>query len=465
MTAKPKTYDLIVGLGRSGLSMARFLHSLGRRVKATDINPAMTDAAGELEALGIEVLIGSHSQEMFDQAAAIIPSPGIPTTIPFIQKAVAKGVPVTGELDIFSRHNQTPVIAVTGTNGKTTTTTLVGDLLNACGFSCFVGGNIGTPLVDALTGKNLTQENQIEKTGPDWIVAEVSSFQLDLAKDFSPNIGLLLNISQDHLDRYPSYKAYRMSKWSLFARQTKKDTAVINREILGFTAGAKALPGRLTDFSSTQDAAARVTAQGIQIETEKTKGLIPNDVLESLPGIHNRENAAAAALAVLAAGGSLEDICKGLAAFTLPPHRMALVRNLNGVSFYNDSKATNVDAVIRALESFEKDIILILGGREKDTDFSPLIPAVKASVKLILAMGEATAHVMETFETVCRVVPVPAMAAAVEAARDAAHPEDIVLLSPACASFDMYANYGERGDDFSACVMALNSNTREAPHG
>jgi len=435
--------------------MARFLHAMGRKVKATDIDPRRAHAAAELEALGIETMIGAHSQEMFDGASSLIPSPGVPLTLSYIQKAAAKGVPVTGELDIFSSYCNTPVIAITGTNGKTTTTTLVGELLRACGNTCFVGGNIGTPLVNALT----------DNIQADWIVAEVSSFQLDLAQTFAPKIGLLLNISEDHLNRYPSYKAYRMSKWSLFARQTKADTAVINREITGFNAGAKALPSTLVSFSSKREAQARITGQGIQLQTGQIEGLIPNAVLKTLTGIHNRENAAAAALAVLAAGGRLEDICRGLAEFSMPPHRMAFVRDLDGISFYNDSKATNVDAVIRALESFEKEIVLILGGREKDTDFTPLVTAVKTSVKQIMAIGEATDHILEAFETVCRVVPCKSMAEAVGSARDAALAGDIVLLSPACASFDMYQNYEKRGDDFCACVTALSSAAQEADHG
>jgi len=435
--------------------MARFLHSRGQSVKATDIDPARADAAAELEALGIETCIGAHSQEMFDQAATLIPSPGVPLTLPYIQKAVEKGVPLTGELDIFSRYCNIPVIAVTGTNGKTTTTALVGELLQACGFSCFTGGNIGIPLVNALT----------DKTTVDWIVAEVSSFQLDLAKTFAPKIGLLLNISEDHLDRYPSYKAYRMSKWSLFSRQTKTDTAVINRDIPEFHAGAKTLPSTRICFSSTHEAQARITEQGIRIYTSNTDGLIPNEVLTPFTGIHNRENAAAAALAALAAGGCLDSICQGLARFTPPSHRMAFVRNLDGVSFYNDSKATNVDAVIRALASFDNEILLILGGREKHTNFAPLVSAVKASVKEIMAIGEATDHILDAFETVCRVVPCTSMARAVTAAWQAALPGDIVLLSPACASFDMYKNYEERGEAFTACVTALTSSTGEAGHG
>ena len=455
MTNSTSTYDLIVGLGRSGRAMARFLSSLGRTVKATDIDPARADAAEELAAMGVETMIGSHTQELFDRAAAIIPSPGVPLTMPYIDKAVKKGVPVTGELDIFSAHCTTPVIAISGTNGKTTTTQLIGNLLRACGKTCFVGGNIGTPLVEALT----------QKIETDWIVAEVSSFQLDLTENFVPRIGLLLNISEDHLDRYPSFKAYRMSKWSLFAGQSQRDTAVINRETRGFEAGRNALTSGVLTFSSKRDAAARVTARGIQIDTGEVRGVIPNKVLEGLPGIHNRENAAAAALAVLAAGENLEDICQGLADFTLPPHRMALVREINGIGFYNDSKATNTDAVIRALESFEKETILILGGREKDTDFTPLIPAVNGSVKLILAIGEATDHILETFETLCRVVPCKSMAQAVAQAQDAALPGDVVLLSPACASFDMYKNYEERGEDFTACVAALSPNGKGAVHG
>ena len=215
-----------------------------------------------------------------------------------------------------------------------------------------------------------------------------------------------------------------------------------------FKIGSQALPSTLMSFSSKREAQAQITDQGIQIRTGQTDGLIPNQALDTLTGIHNRENAAAAALALLAAGEPLEDICRGMARFTMLPHRMAFVRDVDGISFFNDSKATNTDAVIRALESFENEIVLILGGREKDTDFSPLVPAVKASVKQIMAIGEATDHILETFETVCQVVPSKTMAGAVAAARDAALAGDVVLLSPACASFDMYKKLRRTGRGF-----------------
>ncbi|MGD9687995.1 MAG: Mur ligase family protein, partial [Desulfobacter sp.] len=204
------TYELIVGLGACGFSMARFLHSRGHCVAATDIDGTKTSEAAALKKLGIPVRIGSHGQKMFDQASVIIPSPGIPLDMPFIKSARDKGVPVTGELDIFAQYNTTPVIAITGTNGKTTTTELTAAMLEASGISCFVGGNIGTPLVEYL----------MQETPKDVVVAEVSSFQLDLADAFRPDVAALLNLAQDHLDRYPDFAAYADSKWSVFKNMT-----------------------------------------------------------------------------------------------------------------------------------------------------------------------------------------------------------------------------------------------------
>ena len=221
--------------------MARFLKARGRQVVATDIDASKTKDAAELNALGIKTRIGGHDQETFDNAARIIPSPGIPLTIPFIRDAAAKGVEITGELDIFAQYNTTPVIAITGTNGKTTTTTLAGKMAEASGLTCFVGGNIGTPLVDYL----------MTDAGADLVVAEISSYQLDLAKTFTPDVGVLLNISEDHLDRYSGFSAYVDAKWKIFANQTKKDTAVINTGIHRAHNRESAVASNILEFSST----------------------------------------------------------------------------------------------------------------------------------------------------------------------------------------------------------------------
>ena len=443
----PETYELIVGLGASGISMARFLKSQGLCVAATDIDGEKTNEAAALEKLGIPVIIGSHTQKMFDKASAIIPSPGIPLNIPFIRSARDKGVPVKGELDIFAQYNTTPVIAITATNGKTTTTELTAAMLEASGLSCFVGGNIGTPLVEYL----------MQNSPKDIVVAEVSSFQLDLAQTFRPDTAALLNIAQDHLDRYPDFDAYIDSKWSIFKNMTPRDTAVINGGIKDFSTRTQTICAETFQFSSTRPVTrgANVHKRGIDIRTKKISDTLTAETLAKLPGTHNKENVAAAVLAALSCGGTLEGIRQALNTFILSDHRIALVREIGGIRFYNDSKATNVDAVLRALESFESGVILILGGREKGLDFAPLVPEVKARAKAVIGMGEAAGHIMETFEGICPAYACRNMACAVDKAVSLSNKGDVVLLSPACASFDLYANYQERGRDFSRIVNTI----------
>lgn len=460
-----QSYYLIVGLGSSGLSMARFLHAKGQKVVATDIDKSRTQAKKLLNALGIKTQIGFHDQTTFNLAQTIVVSPGVPLDMSFLEIAARNGVPITGELDIFSRYNKTPVIAITGTNGKTTTTTLIRDMLEACGLTTFMGGNIGTPLVEYL----------IADKQADWVVAEISSFQLDLAQYFKPEIALLLNVAQDHLDRYDNFDGYISSKWGIFRNQTSRDTAIINQAIDEFENKISQISSQVFSFSSQSDSKgsdslesdsktaqiktslnARISGDHIFLQTQDGLEDIDTRTLTQLPGIHNRENIAAACLASLTAGGNMQGITAALATFKNLPHRMAFVRTLNGISFYDDSKATNTDAVVRALESFQTNIILILGGREKGTDFSQLIPQIqnqtKKAVKQIIAMGEARDHIQEILGEFCPVLAVNSMETAVKKAYEIACPEDVVLLSPACASFDMYENYGARGDDFIAQV-------------
>ena len=452
------TYHLVVGLGSSGMSMARFLHSKGFRVNATDIDPSRAEAAKELNDLGIETQIGFHEQETFDRAKTLVVSPGIPLDLSFIKNARAKGVSVTGDLDIFSLYNKAPVVAVTGTNGKTTTTTLIRDMLETSGIPTFTGGNIGTPLVEFL----------MQDSPARVVVAEISSFQLDLAQNFHPHVGVFLNLAPDHLDRYEDFQAYADSKWSLFKNQTSQDHAVVNRGIEGLPLQKPKLKSALYEFTSntgeeiTQGA---VIGQDwvrliLPILLKEKTTEIPCGELSELPGGHNRENLAAAALASLCAGASLDGVLSALKNFKGLAHRISFVREVNGVRFYNDSKGTNTDAVIRALEAFDdgtlkKKIILILGGREKGTDFSLLAPAVQDRVKQILAIGEAASHIHETLGEVCPVEIQSTMAQAVRTAHEIGSPGEIVLLSPACASFDMYANYKDRGNDFTARAMEL----------
>jgi UDP-N-acetylmuramoylalanine--D-glutamate ligase len=454
--------------------MAKFLASTGKAVRATDIDERKKDIEPELNRLGIQTQIGFHDSDTFNHACTMIPSPGIPLDNPYIKAAVKMGVPVIGELDIFSRHNRRPVIAITGTNGKTTTTTLIGDMLRGCGRTPFVGGNIGTPLVDLL------MDNPSEKRA-DVIVAEISSFQLDLARQFKPNVGVLLNISEDHLDRYENYSAYEASKWSLFQHQDASDFSVINESITGFDQAARGLKSEISTFSPSRAAikkmpgdrkpvagkpgdltirygacyGAAIDPNGIDIHIKGKNHRIETGRLTELQGAHNRENIAAAVLACLALGEDMQGILRGLETFKGLAHRMQFIQIVQGVSFYNDSKATNTDAVKRALESFAGNIILILGGREKNTDFSQLVPCVQAHVKTIVAIGESMDHVTHTFATVCRVLAAKTMETAVRAAFDAAKKNDVVLLSPACASFDMYDNYAHRGNDFITHVKAL----------
>lgn len=429
--------------------MAKFLSSRGKNVIATDIDATRSTVAKQLNALGIKTQIGFHNQETFNRAKVMVPSPGIPLTNKFIKTAAANGVGITGELDIFSRYNDLPIIAITGTNGKTTTTTLIGDMLKACGMNPFVGGNIGTPLVDHL----------MDKKNTDIIVAEISSFQLDLAKQFKPDVGVLLNISEDHLDRYDTYSAYEDSKWCIFKHQDASDKAIINQSVNEFNKKSQQLKSMIFAFSSQKSIqtqwGANIGSDSIDVITKDVSHKIQTAQLKQLQGGHNMENIAAAVLACLAVGAKMSGILKGLKIFKNLAHRIEFIKTINEISFYNDSKATNTDAVIRALECFDNNIILILGGREKDTNFSLLIKAVKQKVKTIVAIGESKTHIKDTFKTVCRVKEAQTMNHAVQTAFDSAVKNDIILLSPACASFDMYENYARRGDDFVSCVTRL----------
>ena len=445
-------YILVVGLGKSGFSIAEFLNTKGFNVLVTDIDLSKKEKAEQLEKQGIKTEIGFHRFETFENAEKIVTSPGIPLNLKYFKRALEKNVPIIGELDLAAQYIKQPIIAITGTNGKTSVTCIITEMLKASGFKVFTGGNIGIPLVEYFN----------EKEKKDIIVAEVSSFQLDTAFQFAPYIALLLNITSDHLDRYTDFKAYTDSKWSIFKNQTHKDTAIINDDIYMWKKEISKLKSKCVFFSK------KIKKNGFKgciIESDKITiyDKISNQNKEQildisnlhLKGMHNKENIAASCLAVLAIGGSIKGIKKGLKNFSGLSHRIEYIETINGVEYYNDSKATNPDAVLRALESFKKNIILIMGGKEKNTDFSYLKDIVKKRVKKIIAIGEAKQKIAKSLSSVCEIFFADSMKHAVVKASQLGIKKDIVLLSPACASFDMYENYAQRGHDFVKHVKTL----------
>lgn len=446
---------VVVGLARSGLAVARFLAARGARVTVTDRagEQQLGAFAEEARRLPVDLELGGHRTATFEAADLIVISPGVPHTIEPLNRARQKGIPVIGEIELAARFIRKPILAVSGTNGKTTTTELLGGMLAAGGRRVYVGGNIGRPLID-IAGR----DDEL-----DAVVAEISSFQLDTSITFRPHVAVLLNITPDHLDRYDSMEAYAASKGRLFMNQESGDFAVCNGGDDLVQGQCGSVKSRLLNFYS-RPCLCGGPGQGAIITPRQIAVVIPEVVdgrielgRTTLIGPHNRENIAAACLAALAAGVDLKAVQKALDEFQALPHRLEPVGEVNGVTFINDSKATNVDAVIRALECFKGPVILILGGRNKGYDFSALYAHVQARVKRLIAIGESRDEVLAALQTAPSQGSETAvdMADAVRRAYAAADPGDTVLLSPACASFDMFANYAERGDVFRRSVGEL----------
>ncbi len=452
-TMRNGKYILVAGLGKSGTSIAKFLKSQGENIIATDSDPLKIEIAEELEHIGIKTEIGFHRAQTFENAEKIIVSPGIPLNNNFLAMARKKGIPITGELDLAEEFIDIPVIAITGTNGKTTVTTLISEMLKASGFKVFKGGNIGVPLMDYLM--------RDEKA--DIMVAEVSSFQLDTAGRFSPDVAVLLNITEDHINRYKDFSAYSDSKWSIFKNQTYDNLAIINSAIQDVEKRCKNITSIPVLFGGNNISTADLKPYRIWQE---------DSVIDisgaGLKGNHNRENIAAACLACLALGGSISAIERTVNSFKGLPHRIEYAGTINGVDYIDDSKGTNPDAVVKALECCGNNIILILGGRSKNTQFSYMAEAIKHRVKTIIALGESKEEIKKDLSGICRIMDADSMEQAVDIAYDIALSGDTVLLSPACASFDMYESYSARGDDFVLKVK-LKSETffkkTDRPHG
>ena len=444
---------LVVGLGRTGVATARFLANRAAQVTVTDRAPAETlsAAVAELNNLGVQLKLGGHDSGDFEAAELVVLSPGVPHTLTVLEPAWAKGVPVIGEMELASRFIREPILAVTGTNGKTTTTELIGDMLKKSAKRVFVGGNIGTPLIAYADGIH---------PRADVVVAEVSSFQLDTTAAFRPQTAVVLNITDDHLDRYPSFAAYAESKWRIFENQAYTDAAILNAKDATVTALANKRPPRATRHLFTDQA----IAQGAQILNDKIvlfdagrqSGSF-NLEKTGLIGPHNRENAAAACLAARLHGATDTGMQEAIDQFKGLAHRLETVGTVRGIRFINDSKATNVDAVKRALECFDKPVILIMGGQNKKGDFNQLKPRVRQQVKSLVAVGEARDEIVTALagDPEKGILEAESLQEAVEKAFTAAVSGDTVLLSPACASFDMFDNYAQRGDRFREIVERL----------
>lgn len=443
---------LVVGLGRTGLATVRFLQKRAARITVTDMadERRLAPFLSEIRSADLSLELGYHREETFARSDLVIVSPGVPHTLDPIRLARAKGVQVLGEIELASRFIDEPVIAVTGTNGKTTTTTLIGDLLKASGLKVFVGGNIGTPLIGYVDANERA----------DVVVAELSSFQLDTIETFRPKVAVLLNLSDDHLDRYADVAQYIRAKARIFMNQQADDLAILNGSdprVSALRAGLKAKTLFFFDALHPEmksGVGAAIDPEKIVLGNENSDAVIGLSEIR-LVGGHNRENMAAACLAATAFGATPATLESALKRFDGLPHRLEPVATRHGIRYFNDSKSTNVDSVMRALASFEAPVVLIMGGRDKGGDFSLLEPAIRRHAKALIVMGEAGDRIMACLGHATAARRATSMEEALSLANQAAASGDIVLLSPGCASFDMYTDYVQRGNVFRAVVKGL----------
>lgn len=440
---------VIVGMARSGMAVAEFLWKRGVCVTLSDNRPAsaLESEIRSLDERNIRYEIGGHSTALFDSADLIVVSPGVPLSLPVLQQAAQTGKTLISEIELASRYLRGNVIAITGTNGKTTTTTLIGEILRTAGFPVQVGGNIGTPLISLV-------ESSTEDT---WSVVELSSFQLEAAPTFRPNIAVILNITPDHLDRYASFDAYAQAKLNIFENQVSSDFAVLNHETPNLQKAAGKIHSQVFWFSGSHEVQCGTYAVGGQIVFESGKKSERVMACDDVPlkGRHNIENVAAAITAARLAGIPSSSIAESVRNFKAVEHRLEPVAEIGGVHFFNDSKATNVDATFKALEAFESGVILILGGRDKGGDFTVLSSLLQQRAKSLVLLGEASDKIRTQLEGTAPMTQAASMDHAVKLAFQQAAPGDTVLLAPACASFDMFQNYEHRGREFKAAVGRL----------
>jgi UDP-N-acetylmuramoylalanine--D-glutamate ligase len=446
---------LVVGLGLSGIAASELLSSRGAMVAATDrrSREELDPTALALEARGVSLHLGSHPSSLLSGVDLVVPSPGVRIDTPILTEARERGIPLWGELELGFRELRGEVAAVTGTKGKSTTASLLAAMLRAGGKEVRLAGNIGAPLVTALAESS-------ERT---LFVVEVSSFQLETIQSFRPRVAVLLDVTPDHLDWHPDFDAYVAAKKRLFENQREEDAAVVfggNRLTVAMAEKAKSKKWYF-ELDCLKELHPHLHLEGPWIVKHENGLTTPLASLEEfqLLGKHNRLNAMAASAAAALLGVSGEEIGDALAHFEGLPHALEQVAVVNGVRFYNDSKATNVQAVRAALESFDGGILLILGGRFKGGDFRDLRDLVTRKVKGVFAIGESREMVREALAAAAPVEIAADLETAVSAAHRRASPGDVVLLSPAGSSFDMFRDYRDRGERFRAAVKRLAAET------
>jgi UDP-N-acetylmuramoylalanine--D-glutamate ligase len=442
---------LVVGLGKSGVASALFLKARGARVTVSDSKP-QEQLGNEIPTLldhGVAVETGGHGERTFQGQDLIVVSPGVPVDAPPLVQARALGEPVIGEIELAARFFPGPIIAITGSNGKTTTTTLAGEIVAAGGHPTVVGGNIGTPAISLA--ENATPETVA--------VLEVSSFQLETIQTFRPRIAVVLNVTPDHLDRHRTFAAYADAKARIFENQQAGDFTVLNADdptCEGFASRTRA-PVFL--FCRTKEVKQGVYTRDGKILFRDANGQREIMLVSEIPlkGAHNVENVLAAVCVGSLMGCSPQVIRQSIRNFNAVEHRLEYVATIRGVEYYNDSKATNVDATIKAIESFPANVHLILGGKDKGSDYSVLNDLLRQRVKQVYTIGAAAAKIESQIQGATRIVRAETLETAVERAAIEAQAGDVVLLAPACASFDQFKNYEQRGRVFKEVVKELST--------
>ena len=444
---------LVIGAGRSGVASARFLAARGALVVLND-RKEFIDWPNEALALRgegvVKLLAGDVPSWLLDQIELVVVSPGVPTKSIPVRYAERAGAEVIGEVELAWRFLRGRVVGITGTNGKTTTTALVGELLRGAGLPVQVGGNIGTPLVSL-----------VESSREDgWTVAELSSYQLETVKEFRPTVAVVLNLMPDHMDRYETFADYGAAKHRIFRNQTSGDAAILNADDPVVSSWAAGLEAHVTMFSTARELDEGLFLRGRELVARTWSGervLLTRDEMQ-LKGVHNVQNVLAALAAGLACGAGPESMRETVRRFAPVEHRLERVAEVGGVTFYNDSKATNVDAAVKAVEALSDEpgrIVLILGGRGKNAPYAPLAPLVQKKARALVLVGEDAGRIEEELKEFAPTVRAPDMADAVRRAYGEAEPGDAVLLAPACASFDMFTSFEHRGRVFKEEVERL----------
>ena len=448
---------LVVGLGKSGVASALFLKLRGARVTVSDTKTE-DELRAEIPILldhGITVETGEHGERTFHGQDLIVVSPGVSVDALPIVQARTSGEPIIGEIELAAQFLPGRIVAITGSNGKTTTTTLTGEILTAGGLPTLVGGNIGTPAISL-----------VERAKPDHIIVlEVSSFQLETIQTFRPKMAVILNITPDHLDRHRTFAAYAGAKGRIFENQQADDFAVLNADDPNCVALAERIRARICWFSRKKEVQPGASVRDGRIGFRDAEGKRREIMLVSeipLKGAHNLENVLAAICAGALMGVKPEHIRRAVQQFKAVEHRLEYVATIRGVDYYNDSKATNVDATIKALESFPANIHLILGGKDKGSDYTVLNDLLRERVKRVYTIGAAAEKIESHIKGAAEIVPAETLDDAVHRAAAVAQAGDVVLLAPACASFDQFDNYEHRGRVFKEVVHTLAEQARRA---